>query len=196
MEVSYLSASKQFPSTNKLIPLTPFDDSGIIRVGGRLKNSILPDSQKHPILLPKIDHVVNLIITDYHLKLHAGPQLLQAALREKFWILSARDAVRRVVRRCNPCFRNRPRFTEQIMGDLLESRVCPSSVFQRTGIDFAGPFLIRSSKGRGSRSTKCYICVFVYLATKAVHLEVVRDLTSKAFIVCLKKLVACRGKPP
>ncbi|GFR25535.1 uncharacterized protein TNCT_589371 [Trichonephila clavata] len=154
MEVSYLSAGKQLPSSNKLIPLTPFyDDFGIIRVGGRLKNSILPESQKHPILLPKTDPVVNLIITDYHLKLlHAGPQLLQSALREKFWILSARDAVRRVVRRCIPCFRNRPRFAEQIMGDLPEFRVCPSSVFQRTGLDFAGPFLIRSSKGRGSRN--------------------------------------------
>ncbi|GFW79501.1 integrase catalytic domain-containing protein [Trichonephila clavipes] len=197
MEVSYLSAGKQLPSTNKLIPLTPFyDDAGIIRVGGRLKNSILADSQKHPILLPKTDHVVNLIISDYHLKLlHAGPQLLQAAPREKFWILSARDAVRRVVRRCISCFRNLPKFTEQIMGDLPESRVYPSSVFQRTGIDFASPFLIRSSKGRGSRNTKCYICVFVCLPTKAVHLEVVSDLTSKAFIACLKRFVARRGKP-
>ncbi|GFS30024.1 integrase catalytic domain-containing protein [Trichonephila inaurata madagascariensis] len=197
MEVSYLSAGKQLPSTNKLIPLTQFyDDSGIIYVGGRLKNSILPESQKHPILLPKTDHVGNLIISDYHLKLlHAGPQLLQASLREKFWILSARDAVRRVVRRCIPCFRNRPRFAEQIMGDLPESRVCPCSVFQRNGIDFASPFLIRSSKGRGIGSTKCYICVFVCLATKAVHPEVVSDLTSKAFIACLKRFVACRGKP-
>ncbi|GFV15868.1 integrase catalytic domain-containing protein [Trichonephila clavipes] len=171
MEVSYLSAGKQLPSTNKLIPLTPFyDDSGIIRVGGRLKNSILADSQKHSILLPKTDHIMNLIISDYHLKLlHAGPQLLEAALREKFWIRSARDAVRRVS--------------------------LPSSVFQRTGIDFAGPFLIPSSKGRGSRNTKCYICVFVCLATKAVHLEVVSDLTSKAFLACLKRFVTRRGKP-
>ncbi|GFT50524.1 integrase catalytic domain-containing protein [Trichonephila clavipes] len=197
MEVSYLSAGKQLPSTNKLIPLTPFyDDSGIIRVGGRLKNSILADSQKHPILLPNTDNIMNLIISDFHLKLlHAGPQLLQAALREKFWILLARDAVRRVVRRCIPCFRNRPKFADQIMGDLPESRVCPSSVFQRTGIDFAGPFLIRSSKGRGIRNIKYYICVFVCLATKAVHLEVISDLTSKAFIACLKRFMARRGKP-
>ncbi|GFT84635.1 integrase catalytic domain-containing protein [Trichonephila clavipes] len=153
------------------------------------------DSQKHPILLPKTEHVVNLIISDYHLKLHAGPQLLQASLREKFWIHSARDSVRRVVRRRISCFRNRPKFAEQIMGDLPESRVCPFSVFQRAGIDFAGPFLIRSSKGRGSRNTKCYICVFVCLATKAVHLEVFSDLTSKAFIACLKRFVARRGKP-
>ncbi|GFY04282.1 integrase catalytic domain-containing protein [Trichonephila clavipes] len=81
------------------------------------------------------------------------------------------------------------------MGDLPEYRVCPSSVLQRTGIDFAGPFLIRSSKGGGSRNTKCYICVFVCLATKAVHLEVVSDLTSKALIACLKRFVARRGKP-
>ncbi|GFX80513.1 integrase catalytic domain-containing protein [Trichonephila clavipes] len=81
------------------------------------------------------------------------------------------------------------------MGHLPESRVCPSSVFQRNGIDFAGTFLIRISKGRGSRNTKCYICVFVCLATKAVHLEVVSDLTSKAFIACLKRFVDRRCKP-
>ncbi|GFV18738.1 integrase catalytic domain-containing protein [Trichonephila clavipes] len=77
MQVSYLSAGNQLPSSNKLMPLTPFyDDSRIIRVGGRLKNAILADSQKHPNLLPKTDHIVNLIISDYHLKLlHAGPQL-------------------------------------------------------------------------------------------------------------------------
>ncbi|GFR09276.1 integrase catalytic domain-containing protein [Trichonephila clavata] len=80
------------------------------------------------------------------------------------------------------------------MEDLPESRVCPSSVFQRTGIDFASPFLMRCSKGRGSRNTKCYICVFVCPATKAVHLEVVSDLTSRAFIACLKRFVVRRGK--
>ena len=197
IEISCLSAGKQLPSSNRLNALSPFcDDSGLLRVGGRLKNSMLPEEQKHPLLLPKTDHVVDLIITDYHLRLlHAGPQLLQAALREKFWILSARDAVRRVVRKCNPCFKNRPRLAEQIMGDLPEARVCPSSVFQKTGLDFAGPFLIRSSKGRGSRNTKCYICVFVCLATKAAHLEVVSDLSTKAFIACLKRFVARRGKP-
>ncbi|GFU26835.1 integrase catalytic domain-containing protein [Trichonephila clavipes] len=172
MEVSYLSAGKQLPSTNKLIPLTPFyDDSGIIRVGGRLKSSILADSQKHPILLPKTDHVVNLIISDYHLKLlHAGPQLLQAALREEFWILSARDAVRRVVRRCISYFRNRPKFVEQIMGDLQNPEFAPLLYSNELVLTSPAP-------------------------TKAVHLEVVRDLTSKAFIACLKRFVARRGKP-
>ncbi|GFR10248.1 integrase catalytic domain-containing protein [Trichonephila clavata] len=91
MEVSYLSAGKQLPSSNKLIPLTPFyDDFGIIRVGGRLKNSIFPESQKHPILLPKTDHVVNLIITDYHLKLHHAATSPSSSQREILDSLSPR----------------------------------------------------------------------------------------------------------
>ncbi|GFV15973.1 integrase catalytic domain-containing protein [Trichonephila clavipes] len=167
----------------------------------RWKSPIFQQTRRSiPFMLPKTDHVVNLIISDYHLKLlHAGPQLLQAALREKFWILSARDSVRRVVRRYISCFRNRPKFAEQIMGDLPESRVCPSSVFQRTGIDFAGPFLIRSSEGRGDRGLPCHEFEPSITkdppSTKAVHLEVVSDLTSKAFIACLKRFVARRGKP-
>ncbi|GFU97927.1 integrase catalytic domain-containing protein [Trichonephila clavipes] len=84
----------------------------------------IPESQKYLILLPKIDHVVNLISIDYHLKLlNASPLLLQASLREKFWIPSTRYAVRRVVRRCTSCFRNSPRFTDHVMGDLPESIV-------------------------------------------------------------------------
>ncbi|GFS77333.1 integrase catalytic domain-containing protein [Nephila pilipes] len=122
MEVSYLSAGKQLPSNNELIPLTLcYDNSRKIRVGGRLKNSILPELQKHPILLSKSNHAVNLIITNYQLKLlRDGPQLLQAALGEKFWSFSVRDAVRKVLRRCIPRFRNHPRFTKQIMGYLPE----------------------------------------------------------------------------
>ncbi|GFT31406.1 integrase catalytic domain-containing protein [Trichonephila clavipes] len=44
-------------------------------------------------------------------------------------------------------------------------------------------------------SRVCPSAVFQRTATKAVHLEVVSDLTSKAFIACLKRFVARRGKP-
>ncbi|GBM69963.1 hypothetical protein AVEN_210613-1 [Araneus ventricosus] len=42
---------------------------------------------------------------------------------------------------------------------------------------------------------KCYICVFVCFKTKAVHIEIVRDLTSEAFIAALKGFIGRRGKP-
>lgn len=84
---------------------------------------------------------------------------------------------------------------EQLMGNLPSSRVCQGYTFQVTGTDFAGPFMIASKEGRGSRITKCYLCIFICFSTKAVHLETVTDLSTQAFISCLKRFIARRGKP-
>ncbi|XP_047020735.1 uncharacterized protein LOC124630779 [Helicoverpa zea] len=81
------------------------------------------------------------------------------------------------------------------MGDLPAVRTDCSFAFSSCGVDFAGPFRISSRKGRGNRITKSYLCLFVCLTTKAVHLEVVSDLTSEAFILCIRRFVARRGKP-
>lgn len=53
----------------------------------------------------------------------------------------------------------------------------------------------RVKKGRGSRTIKCYLCIFICFATKAVHLETVSDLTTQAFISCLKRFISRRGRP-
>ena len=42
---------------------------------------------------------------------------------------------------------------------------------------------------------KSYVCVFVSLSIKAVHLELVSDLSTEAFIACLRRFIARRGKP-
>ncbi|GBL86734.1 hypothetical protein AVEN_78956-1, partial [Araneus ventricosus] len=68
-------------------------------------------------------------------------------------------------------------------------------VFSRVGTDYAGPFLIKPRRGRGTQRMKCYICVFVCFTTKAVHIEIVGDLTSEAFIAALKRFIGRRGKP-
>ncbi|GBO34490.1 hypothetical protein AVEN_109545-1 [Araneus ventricosus] len=81
------------------------------------------------------------------------------------------------------------------MADLPRSRVQPSRVFSRVGTDYAGPFLIKPRRGRGTQRMKCYICVFVCFTTKAVHIEIVGDLTSEAFIAALKRFICRRGKP-
>ena len=42
---------------------------------------------------------------------------------------------------------------------------------------------------------KAYICVFVSLSIKAVHIELVSDMTTEAFIASLRHFIARRGKP-
>lgn len=82
-----------------------------------------------------------------------------------------------------------------IVGNLPSSRVTPDQPFRISGVDFGGPFYITDRKGRGCRITKCYMCLFVCFATKAVHLEVVSDMTTDCFILCLRRFIARRGKP-
>lgn len=65
------------------LKLNPFiDEEGILRVGGRLRESSLPYSAKHPMLLPGHHPLSQLIITHEHEKhLHAGPQATLSAVR-------------------------------------------------------------------------------------------------------------------
>ncbi|XP_011171790.2 uncharacterized protein LOC105204419 [Solenopsis invicta] len=67
--------------------------------------------------------------------------------------------------------------------------------FHVTEVDYGSPFVIKDRKGRGCKTSKCYICLFIYFSTKAIHLELVSDATSESFIAALRRFVSRRGKP-
>lgn len=172
------------------------DDAGMLRVGGRLRNSNLPYGARHPLLLPKDGHFVRLLVTHHHLKnSHAGCNALSAALQREFWILAGRRTIRNVIFKCIPCYRLKASLTQPIMGDLPSDRVTATRPFAGVGTDFAGPFLVKSSNLRNARSFKAYLCVFVCLSTKAVHLELVSALSTEAFVATLGRFVSRRGLP-
>ena len=83
----------------------------------------------------------------------------------------------------------------QLLGQFPLERVTPGSVFQRVGVDYAGPVKVKYGKVRKPTIVKAYICVFVSLSVKAVHLEAVTDLTSEAFIAALRRFIARQGYP-
>ena len=93
------------------------------------------------------------------------------------------------------CARHNPRPMRQAMAPLPSARVLPTQPFNRTGLDYAGPFQILSAKGRGVRSTKGYVAVFVCMSTKAIHLELVVDMTRTSFLGALSRFCGRRGKP-
>ena len=79
------------------------------------------------------------------------------------------------------------------MGELPKARMCPSLPFERAGVDYAGPINVRLTKTRGKDTLKGYIAIFVCMATKAVHIEVIDDYTSEAFIAAFHRFTARRG---
>lgn len=174
--------------------LTPFIQDEIIRVGGRLNQADLSYDQMHPILLSKNSLVVNLIIEHYHkINLHTGPQLLFSLLRQKYWTLSARSLIRKQLRACNVCYRANPRPVFPQMGDLPAPRVTPSNAFQHAGINYAGPFAVCPKIGRGIRPQKAYLCLFICLTTRAIHLELAPDLSTDSFLNAFKRFTSRRG---
>ena len=83
----------------------------------------------------------------------------------------------------------------QQMAPLPMDRLVFTFPFAATGLDYAGPIKVTPSRGRGVTSTKGYICVFVCLSTKATHIEIVSDLTTKAFLGAFDRFTNRRGLP-
>lgn len=171
------------------------DNSGIVRVGGRLKNSLLNYDKKYPIILPQNSHLTDLIIAHTHNKyFHPGVQTTQYLISQNYWILSSKRAIKKVLSKCIKCFRLNPLPLQPIMGNLPTNRVSQVKPFSVIGIDFGGPFFITANKYRGAKVFKSYICVFVCFATKAIHIELASDMSSENFLCALRRFIARRGK--
>ncbi|GFT32279.1 integrase catalytic domain-containing protein [Trichonephila clavipes] len=195
-EIKFLAKSSCNSKKGKLFSLNPFlDGNQILRVGGRLQNSDLTYSQKHPAILPA-DHLLTklIMITIHNRNFHLGSQALLYCTRQRFWPLRSRSIARKIVHECVVCFKNKPIVANQLMGSLPRESVNPSFPFLHTGIDYCGPFLIRYKHQRKGTYQKIYVAIFVCLASKAVHLEIVSDLTTVAFLATLKCFVARREK--
>ncbi|XP_029167401.1 uncharacterized protein LOC114937893 [Nylanderia fulva] len=146
------------------------------------------------MIVPATSWLTRLLIDSCHRRtLHGGVQLTLGLLRQRFWVLRGRSAVKQRLHRCVTCTRWRATTPQPPMGNLPHSRVTPTRPFLRTGLDYAGPILIRTSKGRGHRAYKGYIAVFICFWSKAIHLELVSDYSSEAFIAALRRFVSRRG---
>ena len=85
-----------------------------------------------------------------------------------YWVLRDRYAVKAVINRCSPCLRYSGHKVLQKMGNLPGSRTNAEFPFQKTGVDYAGPVLVRMTKSRGKETMKAYIALFVCMKTHRV----------------------------
>nr|XP_049466974.1 uncharacterized protein LOC125908321 [Anopheles coluzzii] len=194
-EIQHLQKGKEIPKNSKLKWISPFiDTQGILRIGGRLSKAHLSESEKHPVILSSKHPLSALLAVSIHLsKLHAAPQLLLTTLRQSFWIIGGRNLCKSVYHSCHACFKAKPTLIKQSIADLPTSRVTPTRPFSVCGVDYCGPIYIKQTI-RNRSPIKAYIAIFVCFSTRAVHIELVGDLTSTAFINALRRLIARRGQ--
>lgn len=174
---------------SKIITLRPFlDDVGLLRVGGRLQEANWSYSQKHPYILPGNDTFSELLIRRAHKDvMHSGLQATLNQLRETYWILKGRQMTKRCVRCCLICKRARVKAGQQVSAPLPKERINMTQAFETTGVDFAGPLYIKP------HNTKAYIALFTCAVTRAVHLELVSDLSTDAFLLAFRRFISRRG---
>ena len=196
-DIIRLQGSKELSRDSRLKTLTPFlDKHHLLRVGGRLDNSSLPATLSHPIICDSKDPLMVKYFEHLHLTLcHCGPSLLLAHSGAKLHILGARKLSRKICSCCIACRKCRPRTKTQFMADLPSPRVNASPPFTHCGMDYAGPFNIKMGYVRKPVLLEAHVCVFVCLSTKAIHLEVVSDSSTPAFIAALQRFISRRGCP-
>jgi hypothetical protein len=195
-EYHQLSTGGGIEKNSTIRNLSPFlDENGVIRVGGRIRNANLAYNQKHPVLIPKNHNVTEAIIRHFHVKnLHSGTQSTLASIRQQYWPIAGRNKIKQIIHKCISCFRTKPIIAQQKMGDLPVKRLEPARPFINSGLDYCGPILIKTHRGRGKQKTiKAYVCLFICLSTKAIHIELVSDLTADTFLDALKRFVSRRG---
>lgn len=190
-DIKTLQKGNSLPCSSPLSCLDPILDEGLLRVGGRLTKATLSRELKHPVILPKESHITRLILSHYHATIcHQGRSQTLAELRANgFWVLGGSKAVAKLIHKCVQCRKLRRPTEEQRMAELPKERTEASAPFSYSGMDCFGPFSIK----RGRKEYKRYGLIFTCLSSRAVHIEMLEDLSTDAFINALRCFISLRG---
>ncbi|XP_075150843.1 uncharacterized protein LOC142224951 [Haematobia irritans] len=156
-EYKCLVDKRPLPKKSSLLPLNPFlDKEGLMRLNGQLaKSPSLHYTERYPIILPYASRFSKLLVEFIHkISVHGGNQRI---LRIEYWVPRVKTLIRATINNCKPCRLERKRGCTQIMAALPSERTVVLRPFIVTGVDFAGPFDIKSFTGRACRVRKGFI---------------------------------------
>ncbi|GBN00606.1 hypothetical protein AVEN_167529-1 [Araneus ventricosus] len=191
VEISALTNNKQLQNNSEIKSLVPFlDEDGLLRITGRLLEAELCFGEKHPVILPRRCKFTELLVTREHERIgHCGVSATLTQLRKKYWIPKGRQLVKTMTRICLICKKYNAKPADQLSGQLPRDRISQSPPFQIVGIDFTGAILVKDNKD----THKSYVALFTCAVTRAVHLELVSDMSTKCFLLALRRFLSRRG---
>ncbi|KAK3734280.1 hypothetical protein QZH41_015132, partial [Actinostola sp. cb2023] len=193
-EVKYLSEGKRVKASSEIVRLKPvMKGDRVVRVGGRISMAPISEDAMNPMILPKEHHITTILIRHIHQRNgHCGVEQTLCILREQFWVVKARMAIKKVLGKCIPCRKRMAPKAQQEMASLPKIRLTPyEPPFTYAGVDYFGPLWVK--RGRGRVMEKRWGAIFVCMNTRAVHLEVAKSLETDDFILVLMRFLNRRG---
>ncbi|GFW71857.1 integrase catalytic domain-containing protein [Trichonephila clavipes] len=190
-EILALKQNEQLRSSSEIKSLVPYlDENNLLRLTGRLLEADLCFGEKHPVILPRRCKFTELLVIREHERIgHCGVSATLTQLRKKYWVPKGRQLVKTMIRICFVCKKYSAKPADQLSGQLPRERITQSPPFQIVGIDFTGAMLVKDNQG----TRKSYVSLFTCAVTRAVHLELVSDMSTKCFLLALRRFLARRG---
>ena len=173
------------------------DSEGVVRCQGRIGLSSLPYDTKFPVLLPREHCFTRLVILKCHEQvMHNGVAETLVQLRSKYWVVKGRQTVKKILSKCVVCkkLKGRP-YGVPPTPQLPEFILSDDFAFSSIGVDFAGPIYVKDVYNKSSVMNKAYIVLYTCASSRAVHLDLVPNMSTQAFVRSFKRFTARRGVP-
>ena len=153
-----------------------------LRCGGRLNNSTLDVQATNPVLLPRDSHLVILIINRSNSNvMHNRVKETLADKQSRFWVVKGRQLVKKTIEQCKASIRMQGQsYGQPNTSQLPDFRVHEAPAFASIGIDFTGPLFVKTQE---NSLKNVYIALSTCATTRALHIDVVPDLTKSFSIV-------------
>ncbi|XP_062713352.1 uncharacterized protein LOC134290269 [Aedes albopictus] len=191
------SQRRNLERNSPLIKLTPaIDDFNVLRMDGRIQEADFVDyDARNPIILPRGHRVTDLLLDWYHRRFqHANDETVVNEVRQRFYIPKLRVQVRLTRKQCKWCRVYKAVPAVPRMGPLPKARLMPfCRPFTMVGIDYFGPYSIRSPTGRST--LKRWVVLFTCLTVRAVHVEIAANLSTDSCKKAIRRFIGRRGAP-
>lgn len=180
-------------SSSSIIKIRLFLDNRIMTLGGHLHEATTPYRVRLPIILPKKCNFTNKIILNAHVStIHGGVNSTLTQGRKNFWIIQCRQRIKRLLSKCIVCKKLKAKAANEPFAPLPRDRLSMATPFKVTGTDFAGPLYIATEL---NEREKCYVMLFSCAVIRAVHLEIVPNLSTNSCMNAVRGFVARWGVP-
>lgn len=178
---------------SSILSLSPvLGQDGLLRVGGRLKyNNFVYNLSKHSIIIPSNHYLVNYSFIIFIS--HQGRHLPHGAERAAgFWIMGSKQMISSKINKY--VIKLRGKLGWQQMPWLLEDRVTPCPSFSYVCVDKFELWSIVNRRTRDSSANQNRLALlFTCIMTRALHIEVIKELSSAAFVDAFRRFIANRG---